>query len=167
MISKTKLVTAGAAAALFATSAVPALANWEGHNRRGGGELNLTQTNGAFVLNNVETEAETGDNSAGSGRISTGNAYADSLVSTSANSNSARLNVDCGCYDKVNVRQGNLALVMNDVETEADTGDNNVSGEGEKRHHHHSSGGSVIRTGNATAISTVGTIVNSNVAVVN
>ena len=91
---------------------------------------------------------------------------ADALVQTTANENSATVDVRCGCFDDVDVHQGNHAFVLNDVETKADTGDNSVSG-GSSSRHHHKSGGSVIRTGDATAIGTVQTLVNRNVAVVN
>ena len=167
MISIKKLATVGAAGALLLASAVPVFAT--GGHHRSNDELNIDQDNDATIINVVETEANTGDNSiggrhsSGSGRISTGDAYADGLVSTEANLNRAELDVRCGCYDEVELDQDNDAFVLNKVETEAETGDNSVSG-GSSRHHH--GGGSVIRTGDASALSTVFTVVNKNVAIV-
>ena len=63
--------------------------------------------------------------------------------------------------DELDVNQHNSAVIINDVDTKADTGDNSVSG-GSKWGR-----GSVIRTGDATAVGTVQTLVNRNVAVVN
>jgi len=170
MISIKRLATVGAAGALLLASAVPVLASDRHH--RSNDELNINQGNLAIVVNDVDNTADTGDNSiggrhsGGSGRIVTGDALADVLVQTTANENSATVDVRCDCFDDVSVNQGNLAFVWNDVDNKADTGDNSVSG-GSSSRHHHKSGGSVIRTGDATAIGTVQTLVNRNVAVVN
>lgn len=160
MISKTKLVTAGAAAALFASSAMPALAfggDW-GWGGRSNDELTLRQKNTAVVVNSVETEANSGDNEIGGGKLvfqKTGDAMAAAEVTTMANSNVAGV-AGCGCFDDVTIKQRNSAFVFNKVETEANTGDNEIGG-----------GRFVMqKTGDALAASSVATIVNENVALV-
>jgi len=175
MISIKRAATIGATAAILLGTAMPAFAG-QRYNRSND-ELDVNQHNSAVIINDVDTKADTGDNSvgggmnfvrslfhggsSGGGRIVTGDALADALVQTTANENSATVDVRCGCFDDVDVHQGNHAFVLNDVETKADTGDNSVSG-GSKWGR-----GSVIRTGDATAVGTVQTLVNRNVAVVN
>ncbi len=164
MISTKKLATIGAAAALFATTAMPAFA----YHRSG---VNLDQSNSAFVMNNVDANSNTGDNTLrGSGRIRTGDAATVVDVTNLVNSNDATVNT-CGCRGKVDVDQTNRAFVMNNVDANSNTGDNSVRG---SRHHHDSEyssfgggyGSSSIKTGDAFTGASVTNLVNSNVAVV-
>ena len=177
MISIKKIATVGIAAGLLATSAMPAFANGR-HHRGSDDDLTVAQSNSAFVGNLVVTRADTGDNYIGGGsnhsrghrsggsnsKIVTGDASADALVTTEANSNSASV-AGCGCFDDVSIAQSNEALVLNGVFTTADTGDNSISG-GSNGGHHGSRRANVIRTGDAMSVATVGTLVNSNVVVV-
>jgi len=137
------------AGALLLGMAVPALA---GHYRRGSDEL--TVLNLGVVVNNTETEAETGDNEAGSkGWIMTGNAGAGASVFNDVNYTAV---AGCGCYDDVKILNG--AFVWNDTETEAETGENEVGG---GHHHRRSRGGGMIFTGDAGATSAVSNFVNT------
>ncbi len=115
------------------------------------------------VFNNVEVSANTGDNGAfGRGRVFTGNAYADSLVSNTVNTNTTAVRASrCGrCLDDVRVVNRNMfTLVGNDVYVDANTGDNVAASHGYRRHFNRS----LVSTGNARAISTVVNVVNTNV----
>jgi hypothetical protein len=104
------------------------------------------------VTNDVETRADSGDNSiggmfVGGGRITTGNALATSSVLNDVNSTV----LGCGCLDG-DLTIHNYGRVYNDVDTKADTGDNSIHG-------FVVHGGS-IRTGGASAGSLVQNSVN-------
>jgi hypothetical protein len=140
------------AGALLLSMAGPAL-GWGGHHRS---KDELKIANLAVVVNKTETEAETGENMVmGKGLIMTGNAGATAYVGNDVNYNAV---AGCGCYDEVKIFNG--ALVWNDTETEAETGENMVMG-GRKTRRHHRSGGTII-TGNAGATSVVENFVNWN-----
>src|SRR3989344_7714145 len=149
MISIKKLATVGAAAGLLAASALPVLAD---------DELEVEQENKAYVRNDVDSEANTGKNDIGGGRfvlMSTGNATSYVDVSTTANKNVAIVE-DCDCFDELEVEQENKAYVRNDVDSEANTGKNDIGG----------GRGVIMRTGDAFSCPTVTNVVNKNVAVV-
>ncbi len=144
MISTKKLVTIGAAAALFAATAVPAFA---GHF--GGGQFNFAGIRNSIVAgsntgnNNVKGEIEHG------GSTKTGDATTVVGVSNIANKN---VNVSsCGCKNS----QKNVALIGNSVVAGSNTGNNNVRGEVE---------GSTS-TGDAGTGVVVSNVVNKNVNV--
>ncbi|MBI3282643.1 hypothetical protein HYZ70_01030 [Candidatus Curtissbacteria bacterium] len=163
MISIKKLATIGAAAGLLAASAMPVFAD---------GPF-ILQKNKGKVINIVTTTANSGGNlnvaENGSdglainkdNSIDTGNAIATSTVKTALNTNIVK--ADCGCLDDGTVIQLNKwGKVVNVVDTTANSGLNaNVAENG-------SDGLAInknnsINTGNATATSTVKSIVNTNV----
>ena len=140
----------------------------------------INQSNEANVTNNVEAEAETGENDAnfntgGDVTISTGAATATAVVTNELNSNAAE--VECcptgpvdveisgnGAFSDNQVQlvltnvttlnQGNKANVYNDVEVEAETGENDAN---------LNTGGDVtIMTGKAKASAVVSTHANEN-----
>ncbi len=143
----------------------------------------ILQTNNADIENNVKINANSGDNDAndntgGEVVIETGDANVSSSVSNSANSNVA--NLSCGgcpgdttvkitgngsdSDNKANVQianetalqQSNNADVDNNVEIDANTGDNDAED---------NTGGDVsIETGDAKAVVDIANMVNQNVA---
>lgn len=140
----------------------------------------VNQTNNANVTNNVDADADTGDNKAnfntgGNVTVNTGNANVTANVSNTLNSNQAEVkccqagNTDVliegnGAFSNnvVNltsngttaVNQNNNAYVNNDVDADADTGDNSAKW---------NTGGDVtVNTGNATVNTSVSTQANSN-----
>lgn len=149
------------------------------HHRDRGGEVNIESENEADIDNNIDVTAKTGDNEAEgqNARIRTGDAYADSVADTTANSNVTRV----GCsrclsgVKEVSIESENEADVDNNIDVTADTGDNEAEVKEEKRHHggpatlhsigggSHRGGSASIRTGNATAYGDAITLVNSNV----
>src|SRR3990167_758457 len=118
--------------------------------------INIAQDNWAWVDNHVDAEAETGDNDAnyntgGDAAILTGNALTDIDIDNHVNFNAA--DVDCGCLfdldakigangadtdndilaafiDSLYIDQGflygNIASLSNHVDTDSDTGENDV-----------------------------------------
>jgi len=140
-------------------------------------------SNSAVVINDVEVEANSGDNSQrtsgrsstgglmnsgdsavrGRNSMTTGDAYATAEVATEANN-------DCGCEgDMLLSSSRNRAFVVNDVEVEAESGDNSQSTRGRSRTGGLlNSGDSTVRgrnsmsTGRADALGTTWTIVNSS-----
>jgi len=83
MISIKKLATVGAAAGLLAASALPVLAD---------DELEVEQENKAYVRNDVDSEANTGKNDIGGGRVvimRTGDAFSWPTVTNVVNKNVA------------------------------------------------------------------------------
>src|SRR3989344_1487588 len=145
-------------------------------------EVKLNQYNNAVVLNYVETKSETGDNEAedntnGDVSIKTGNAKTTVAVSTAANSNSAWISggsggggslsaiisgngsdseneIELELENEVELDQQNWAAILNDVEVESETGDNEAED---------NTGGEVeIETGDAEADVTVDNMVNFN-----
>lgn len=167
----------------FSVLTLPALANGY-RSSRGSDDLEIKNYNRASITNDVESESNTGDNqanrNAGIGRITTGNAVADSLSDTKANEN--RTVVECSrCLrgtDDIEIKNMNTVRVRSDVEAEADTGDNEANGnksvtmtykkKSYSRHHKptrtvETEGRGVIDTGNAQSMATAFTMVNSNV----
>jgi len=145
-------------------------------------EVEVTQANEANVWNYVDVEAETGeneaeDNTGGSVKIGTGNATTTVSVSNAANSNSAWVSggsgsggslsalildngsdtdneIELELENETELTQGNLANILNDVDVEAETGDNEAED---------NTGGPVeISTGDATVDVTVDNLVNFN-----
>ncbi len=144
-----KIIAIGAVLAMLAT-ATPAGATWWNWGSDPSTTINVTVSNIASVVNDVETEAETGDNDAfgGSARnyvrggsvddtsavggdadVDTGDATAFSKVYNDVNYTKTRISVPCSDCDgdmTANVRVTNNATVVNYVETEAETGDNDA-----------------------------------------
>ncbi len=146
-------------------------------------ETTLWQTNAANVANNVSTNNETGDNTIknttnGSASISTGDTNTDVHVSTLANANEAQIGGNGGSgsfsaeilgngalsHNTINtdlssettLGQINHANISNDVNTDSQTGDNEISG---------NTGGAVgILTGDANTTVGVDNMVNFNSA---
>ena len=152
-----KLAVTGTAAALLLSSAVPAFAgHWSND------DLSLRIKNWAYVKNNVNTEANTGNNkikasdNVEGGKIKTGNAEALSDVYNEVNNNFVSL-CDClGDFDDATIKVKNGAKVKNYVYTSANTGHNQI------RSHDEVNGGR-IRTGDAGAAGFVSNVVNTNV----
>jgi hypothetical protein len=150
MISTKKLATVGVSAALFAATAMPAFAY-------GGSTTNVNQTNVGGDSNSINVSSNTGGN-AGSGwhsHVTTGDAATvDVVVLSSVNGNGASV-TSCGCSGKkkVNVNQTNVGGDSNSINVSSNTGGNTGK--------HVTTGGAV------TAGVTVGSLVNTNVAVVN
>lgn len=143
----------------------------------------VTQSNNAYVTNNVDADADTGDNSAqfntgGAVAIATGNANVDVTVSNDLNKNLASVDACCdegdtlvkidgngayslntvtlGLTNATVVDQDNVANVYNNVNSDADTGDNNAS---------LNTGGDVtVVTGKAMVDVDLSTVANVNVA---
>lgn len=145
-------------------------------------EVTVNQTNFADVQNTIKVEAETGgneaeDNTGGDVAIETGDATTNVTVSNTLNSNVAH--VDACCFgdvsatisgngsdseneieleleNEVKVLQLNDALVINNVDAESETGENEAED---------NTGGSVkIETGNASTTVSVSNAANSNSA---
>ena len=117
-----------------------------------GSDDDVSIRNYGRVTNDVETRADSGDNSIGGmfvsgGRINTGAVAAGASLYTDVNSTV----LGCGCLDG-DLTIHNYGRVYNDVDTKADSGDNSIHG-------FVVHGGS-IRTGGATAGSVLDTIVN-------
>ncbi len=141
------------------------------------------QSNTAIVTNTVNSTSSTGNNNAdantgGDVTVRTGAASSTTNVSTTANANTANLN-NCNCEGSTNVTisgngtgstnnatvangngtalfQTNAAVITNNVNNNAKTGDNSANA---------NTGGDVtIATGGATANSTVANLANANVA---
>jgi len=144
MISTKKLATIGAAAALFAATAMPAFAFG------GGGQLNF-----ARIWNGIEAVSNTGGNNVNGDvedESSTNTGNAETLVGVT---NLANKNVNissCGCDSF----QLNSARIGNRVLAVSNTGENNVNGEVEDE--------SSTDTGNATTGVLVTNVVNKNVS---
>lgn len=143
----------------------------------------VAQNNDANVRNNIDTNAKTGGNEAGSNTggdvtIKTGNAKAGATVVTTANSNSAHVggghgltnpsakfvisgngaesknSIVAGLTNATTVAQNNDAHINNDVDADAKTGDNDAN---------FNTGGDVtIDTGDATTDVNVANAVNFN-----
>jgi hypothetical protein len=150
------------------------------------GATSVNQNNNAYVTNNVDAYADTGDNKAkwntgGDVTINTGNATVNTSVSTQANSNWAKVSPVLGSGSSTEValrilgngagsdnfigatlikttgvNQSNSAYVNNDVYADADTGDNKAK--------FNTGGDVVIDTGNAKVTADVDNMVNFNSA---
>ena len=154
--------------------------NWATVNQTSTTTVN--QSNNANVTNNVDADADTGNNDAnfntgGVVVIDTGNATTDINVANALNSNSANVNccaaggadvkisgngansnngVNLTTVNANSVNQANSAKVSNDIDSDADTGDNDALS---------NTGGDVmIVTGNAKANVSVSTTANVNSA---
>lgn len=142
----------------------------------------VRQKNDARVNNDVDIDADTGDNDANSNTggdtyIVTGNAHVGVDVSTAANSNSAHVGNNSGSDSNLSLRllgngaysqnwikadlakvtqlhQNNTANVTNDVEVDAETGDNDAN--------FNTGGDVVIQTGDAHADVNVDNMLNFN-----
>ena len=144
----------------------------------------VAQTNSANITNNVKTSSDTGNNSAsfntgGQTAIVTGNSTSDVNVSTAANLN--KVTVDpCACdggnttvnisgngaesannanVNKTNdvvVAQTNDANINNNVDTKANTGNNDAA--------FNTGGNTIVKTGDASSNVTVSNAANANVA---
>ena len=146
MISAKKLATIGAAGALLVMSATPAFA----------GNF-ISQSNCAIVGNAVNQNANTGNQASGFGSghnlaIGTGNAANNAFVVNKVNKNDADV---CGCSGHNFVTQKNGAFVSNEVNQNANTG-NQADG-------FLSGGNKAIHTGDASNGAAVVNVVNSNV----
>ena len=143
----------------------------------------VTQINTATVTNNIDVEAETGDNDAndntgGSVWIDTGDAWATTNVTNNIGSNNASIggsttggalalvisgngsdsesDVTIGSTASNVLNQTNTSTLLNNVEVESETGDNDAND---------NTGGDVeIDTGNATVGATVDNAVGFNIA---
>ncbi|MBI2611218.1 hypothetical protein HYW54_00540 [Candidatus Gottesmanbacteria bacterium] len=142
----------------------------------------VNQTNNAVVTNNINVDAETGNNDAnnntgGDVDIETGNASANVNVSNLLNKNVANIdccdagntevliaengynsdnNVNLNKTSNIGIWQNNKANVTNNLDVDADTGDNDA----EKN-----TGGNVtVKTGDASANVSVSTVANANKA---
>jgi hypothetical protein len=143
----------------------------------------VTQTNSLSIDNNVDVDSDTGNNSAddntgGDVNVETGDAVTGVKISNSGNTNHALVE-DCGCesdtdvlisgngsdsdnnVDLNNARstelyQTNAAQIRNNVDVDADTGDNSADD---------NTGGDVsLRTGDASTMVVLKTQANANVA---
>ena len=145
----------------------------------------VSQSNNANVTNNVTSNANTGNNSAGFNTggdvtVKTGDATTKANVSNSLNSNAAQV-AGCNCEGDTNVKvsgngaysdnlvtlkdtnvnsvgQTNNANVTNNVDNNAKTGGNDANS--------NTGGDVVVVTGNAKAEANVKTVANSNSAVI-
>ncbi len=139
-----KLAAAGVGAAMFLATAVPVFAS-----------VNIW--NGAEVLNEILTAANTGGNVitggvVDGGSIDTGNAGAATEVTNVVNSNDVNhWGWDCDCND-VNIENG--AGVLNGVGTLANSGENTIAADVVL--------GGEIGTGHAGSASVVTNVVNTN-----
>ncbi|OGM19565.1 hypothetical protein A2685_00140 [Candidatus Woesebacteria bacterium RIFCSPHIGHO2_01_FULL_37_10] len=189
-----KIATAFAAGALLLNTVAPVFAgttiilseNGDGSDNDAtvklGQSTTVVQSNNADVYNNVDAEAETGDNEAnentgGDVDIETGDASVDVNVENTLNSNSAEVDccpsgdidvlingngsdtdntVDLKLGTETELYQNNYAEVKNIVDAEAETGDNEAE---------ENTGGSVsIKTGNASTTVGLSTTANANSA---
>jgi len=145
--------------------ATPVFARGGGYMPMQGSSITVTNMNmGTTVMNSVEVEAETGDNEVeGKGMIITGDATAISYIGNEVNSNRTIISGVCAnCMGNVKVTNFNLGTsVMNDVEVEAETGDNEVKSL--RSRCRRTTGGGLIITGDAGAQSDVVNILNSSV----
>ncbi len=144
---------------------------------------NVTQNNTANVTNNIDVEAETGDNDAndntgGDVEVTTGNAASDVVVTNDLNGNDLVIGggvdavggtltlsietngtgsdnvIDIASTNANTVFQNNRATLLNDVEVDADTGDNDAND---------NTGGDVsVDTGNANAGAVIDNAINFN-----
>lgn len=160
----------------LALAAPIAFAGRGGHHDRNGVEVEIE--NRAAIFTGGFTIANTGLNDAngnrGAGRITTGVADADALLSTEANTSDVRVQTPSRCgrcsNGGVEVEIENGAFVGTLGVTVANTGLNDANGNGGMMRGHHghhhgprSVGRGVIVAGDATAVSTAMTLVNSSV----
>lgn len=139
--------------------------------------VEVENVNEAEVINDVKAKSDTGDNEAnwnsGDAEIVTGPARSSALSDTTANSNETVIDRPCRCKGKIEVKNYNGAGVLNEVEAEAETGDNEAKGNGgfvmfglhslNGNGHSYNRGETEIHTGSATAEAQSWTLLNSNV----
>lgn len=138
------------------------------------------QSNKANVINDVDAEAETGDNeieenTGGDAKIDTGDSKAIVTITNSLNTNAATLDccgtgnadvlisgngaestsdVNLGLTNTIDAVQDNSADVDNDVDAEAETGENDIE--------ENTSGDATIETGDATTTVKLNTTANAS-----
>jgi hypothetical protein len=145
---------------------------------------NLYQTNNANIENDIDADADTGDNKAsyntgGDTEVLTGDADTTVLVNNEANSNWARIaggeegagslslrilgngansdnDINLGLSRSLLVTQANNADISNDVDADADTGDNKAK--------YNTGGDVVVGTGDATVGVGIDNMANFNFA---
>lgn len=135
-------------------------------NHHGHGDdpsVNIDVNNHANIDNNIDADANTGDNRGGA-QITTGGAYADALSDTRANRNDVWATIPED--GKVVIDVDNDAHIDNDIDADADTGDNSVHSSRIGRFFHSFRTLGTITTGDATAYATAMTIVNDSVVTV-
>ena len=156
-----KILASLLSVAMFALLVTPVLA--VGHGCKGkkcptGGDIKITTNNNATVSNNVDVKADTGNNEIKSkGTIVTGNAVAMADLVNVVNSNDVKVKTPCDCPGDITIKTNNDACVSNDVDVDADTGDNEIKGKKSKK-----SKGTIV-TGNATSYANVMNLVNDNI----
>jgi len=144
-------------------------------------EVKVDQYNDALVINNVDAEAETGeneaeDNTGGSVKVTSGNAETTVAVSNNANHNSAWVTgsgdggsltalitgngsdseneIELELENETKIDQDNYADILNEIDAEAETGENEAED---------NTGGEVeVESGDATVDVTVDNWVNFN-----
>ncbi len=141
-----KLAITGASAALVLGMAIPAFAKPPCHSNCGSADT----SNYAFVTNSVGTYANTGSNGISGFVVKSGTIYTDTANSKSLVGNLVNTNV--GTSNDVS----NHAFVSTVVTTNANTGDNGISGG--------FVGGGYISTGQANAGTSVVNVVNTNLS---
>ncbi len=119
-------------------------------------ETSVVNLNGAHVTNNIGANSNTGANGIsgikfGISAMATGSAGAQSIAQTQANWND--ISVSTPALGKLTVLNGNWAGVTNNINANANTGNNGISA---------GCGGASMITGNASAVSSALTIVNTS-----
>lgn len=122
-------------------------------------DLDVSNYNKARINQDVDADSDTGDNRLSRGDITTGRADALADADIDVNRNEAVVRAGCDCYDDVTVRNTNRMYIDQDVDADADTGDNSVGSKHSKTTRH-SRGGDDIETGEAIS-SAYGSIVGN------
>lgn len=131
---------------------------------RSNDDLGVSNYNTAHIHQDVDADSDSGDNRASRGDITTGRADALANGSIDVNRNSASVRAACMCYDDITVRNTNRMYVNQDVDADADSGDNSTGSRYSKYSRYSHRGESDITTGDAIS-SAYGSIVgNVNVA---
>ncbi|KKW00227.1 MAG: hypothetical protein UY33_C0014G0038, partial [Candidatus Amesbacteria bacterium GW2011_GWA1_48_9] len=191
-----KILAAASAGTMFLSLASPVLADntieiiGNGYDSENEVEVELEnetsvyQHNKAIIINDIDADAETGENDAnqntgGTTGILTGNARTSVAISNMLNSNSASVDccsagdttvkiaengaeseneVELELENEIDIYQDNFAKVKNEVDADAETGENDAN---------QNTGGSVgILTGKATTSVAISNMLNSNSAFV-
>ena len=191
-----KILAAASAGTMFLSLASPVLADntieiiGNGYDSENEVEVELEnetsvyQHNKAIIINDIDADAETGENDAnqntgGTTGILTGNARTSVAISNMLNSNSASVDccsagdttvkiaengaeseneVELELENEIDIYQDNFAKVKNEVDADAETGENDAN---------QNTGGDVlVSTGKASTTVEVSTLANANMAVV-
>nr|OGC89446.1 MAG: hypothetical protein A2V48_03490 [Candidatus Amesbacteria bacterium RBG_19FT_COMBO_48_16] len=191
-----KILAAASAGTMFLSLASPVLADntieiiGNGYDSENEVEVELEnetsvyQHNKAIIINDIDADAETGENDAnqntgGTTGILTGNARTSVAISNMLNSNSAYVDccsagdttvkiaengaeseneVELELENEIDIYQDNFAKVKNEVDADAETGENDAN---------QNTGGDVlVSTGKASTTVEVSTLANANMAVV-